>query len=780
MIRPSSIYMRKLGCIGLCFSAIVVTVTCSGNPVTVANKLPIDVTGFEVVRHVDPIIGTGGNGHTFPGATVPLGMVQWSPDTDGAEWGWYHFEDALIRGFSVTHLSGAGCQMFGDFPILPWTGEVTSNPASSPHFYEVGFHHFGADGARLETAEPGYYSILLGNGVKVELTASTRAGIGRIVFPPNTKKTLLIRAGDSSNMDRADRSSDASSVDVVGNDTVVASVRTGGFCGLPNDYSLHISLHLDTPFNSFGVWDDAGVLTNVRTTSGHKTGAYIVFPETTNGPISLRFGISYVNSDNAEMNLSQEIPGWDFDAIRGVAKHSWSKVLSRILVEGGTEDQKTVFYTGFYHMMIAPNVFSDVNGDYVGFDRIVRNAGTHIHYSNFSDWDTYRTEIQLQALLFPLEVSDMMDSLVRDGQQIGSLPKWPVANDVSDVMGGDSPVLLLANAYAFGAHSFDLSAALGLAIKGATQTIQGPHGYVERPDGELFRSLGYVPSETSNSCVSHTLEYASADFAISRMAAAAGDTSSELRFKDSARNWINIFDSSIQLTRPRSQDGTFMTEFDADKALPKRLPPYEDQFGFEEGTSWQYTWMVSHDMPRLFSAMGGPAVAVSKLDQFFSSIDGSNGSAHFNAGNEPDFGSPYAYLFAGAPYKTQALVPRILATKFNTTANGLAGNDDLGALSGTFVWGALGIYPAVPGVGGFVIGTPMFTRVGIAFGDGRNLVITRTGDGDYIQSATKDGFEWNKSWIDLSSIGANTFNFTMGKDPNPAWGSKPDDLPPSY
>lgn len=757
---------------------LLLIVGCSA-PHTVDPRLAAYTPHLSAASYVDPFIGTGGDGHTFPGATVPFGMVQWSPDTRGLERGWYRYgDDTNISGFGVTHLSGAGCPMFGDFPILPWTGDIVQNPAQSPQVFVVPFQHTATDGTRLESAEPGYYFVNLGNGVQVQLTSAKRSGIGIFTFPSSGQRRLLINTGGSLNIDQRGRETDSSSAEIIGDDTLFGTVSTGGFCGLPNDYTLHIYIKFDTAFTSFGVWNDQSITPKARSTSGHKTGAYVSFDDPRGASVRLRFGISYVSRDNARQNLEAEIPTWNFDAVRRRAQREWEKALSPVEIEGGSTDQRTIFYTALYHMLIAPNTFSDNNGDYIGFDGFVHNVGSHIQYANFSDWDTYRTVIQLQAMLFPREASDMMDSLVRDGEQIGALPKWPVANDVSNVMGGDSPVMLLANAYAFGAHLFDLRAALSLAVRGATEKVQGPHGYIERADGDLYNTLGFVPAQANNSCVSHTLEYASADFAISRMAAAIGDRETEREFTRLSKNWINLFDPSIGLTHPKNQDGSFMLNFDAQNALPKRLPPYEDQFGYEEGTTWQYTWMVAHDMQSLFSAMGGSDRAIEKLDQFFSDIQGSNGSIHFNPGNEPDIGAPYAYVFAGAPFRTQALVPRILSSSFAPSPDGLPGNDDLGTISGTYVWGALGLYPAIPGVGKLIIGTPMFSKVTIRLGDGRTLTVRAFGHGPYVQSETIDGVPSTKSWISLNSLRPTSeVNFMMDDSANVNWGTTKADLP---
>lgn len=725
---------------------------------------------------VNPFIGTDGGGNTFPGATVPLGMIQIGPDT--RDDGWYHYADKTIRGFSLTHISGAGCSVYADLPILPWTGEIAGRPATE---MLLPFTH------EKESATPGYYMVTDGNGVESEMTVAKRAGILRFTFPAGAARGLVFKAGASATNADANRATDTSTIEIRGDNAIEGTIHSGGFCGVPGDYTLYFAAQFDEPFASFGTWTDMQQASTQkagsREAAGHHSGAYVVFG---NGakPVTMKVGISFVSAENAAENLRAEIPEWEFDAVRKAAAETWEQTLGRIEVEGGTAEDRTNFYTGLYHMLLAPNLFSDTNGDYIGFDNKVRRlAPDEAQYANFSDWDIYRSLIQLQALLEPATVSQMMQSLVRDAEQSGWLPRWPVANDVSYVMGGDSSAILLSTSYAFGARQFDTRAALEYAIKGATQPGTAQHGNSERPGLESYLAKGYVPTGGRNEIgASVTLEYASADFAVSRFAEALGDKANAERLLRSAQNWKTLFDPEIGLIHPRTPEGKFLPDFDPMHGTPHHVYwDQPDQLGFEEGNTWHYTWMIPFNYAGLHAAMGGNEKAVPKLDWFFEKVSGW-ALPHYTDANEPDFCVPYAYVWTGNAWKTQAVVDRIRRETFSTKPDGLPGNDDLGATSGVFVWNALGMYPVIPGVGGMVLGTPLFPREMLRFGNGKTLEIVAHGEGIYVHAVKLNGAIRNSAWLPLDALTAehNRLEFYLQKTPDRAWAATPDAWPPSY
>ena len=732
---------------------------------------------------VNPLIGTSGGGNTFPGATLPFGMMQWSPDTNTSAW--YLYKEKQITGFGLTHISGAGCPLFGDFAVLPVAGELTASPGAGIGAYAVGFDH------AKEEAHPGYYAITLANGVRVEIAVGERAGMARFVFPEGANARLLVNAGSSANTTEPGVSKQAgheaygNQIELMGNDGYAGAVAAGGFCSSESHYKLYVTGQFNKPYKASQVWQDDAIVEGSIGAQGKHTGAWLDFGG--EHEVVLKVGISFVSAAGAETNLRQEIPGWDFEQVHATAQQIWSQLLDRIAVEGGTPDQRTIFYTGVYHSLLSPTVFSDEDHSYMGFDGVVRSlAGTKqgAQYANFSDWDIYRNTAQFQALLDSARESDMMQSLVNDAVQSGWYPRWEAANDVTYVMGGDSPVILLASSYAFGAHNFDVETALKYMVKAGTQPGPGPHHNAERPFLEEYLKLGYVPNEKDTNSASRSLEYANDDFAIAQFAKSLGHTAEYQAFLEQSRSWKSLLDPETGWIRPRNSDGSWLAGFDAERSLPKRIwngKISDDQLGYEEGNTYQYTFMIPFDYPALFAGIGGDEKVIPRLDKFFLKLRCWNLPC-YNIENEPDFVVPYAYVFAGQPWKTQEVVTRIGKEVFKTTPDGIPGNDDLGATSGVYVWDALGFYPAVPGVGGLVLGTPMFDKVTWRMAGGRTLVIGKQGSGIYVQKVTLDGVEYAKSWLPIAKlhVGMNRLDFTVGPVPNMVHGTKVGDRPPAF
>jgi predicted alpha-1,2-mannosidase len=746
--------MRNSGMVKCGFA--IVLVLCAGASVAQNTAGPYQA--------VDTRIGTAGGGNTFPGATLPFGMVQWSPDTTNEAW--YFYRQKAILGFSMTHISGAGCSLYGDFGVLPVSGELAESPGKNFAPYAPAFDH-----AR-EEAHPGYYEITLASGVRVELTTAERAGIARFTFPAGTPARLLVNAGSSANID-------ASEIALSGGDAFAGSANAGHFCGSDSHYKIYAAGRFNKPFAKTGTWQDDSVQRNGKTAHGKKSGVWLDFGNTRE--VLLKVGVSFVSEDGARNNLAKEIPGWDFDAVHARAKATWSQFLDRFAADGGTEDQRKIFYTGVYHSFLSPNMFSDADGRYIGFDgKVHAVAGKQkAQYANFSDWDIYRNTVQLQALLEPERASDMMQSLVNDAEQGGQLPRWEAANDVTYVMNGDSPVPVIASSYAFGARNFDAEAALKWMVKAAT----GTNGNKEREYLADYLKLGYVPVDKDASAVSRTLEYASDDFAISQLAKALGHEEIATRFLKQSENWKSLLDPETKWIRPRNGDGTWLKGFDAEKSLPKRgnVPVPTDQMGYEEGNTYQYSFMIPFDYPALFDAMGGVDKVTPRLDHFFEKLR-CWGQPCYNIENEPDFVVPYAYAWAGQPWKTQEVVTRIAKETFKTTPEGIPGNDDLGATSGVYVWDALGMYPAVPGVGGVVLGTPMFTKATLRLANGRTLEISRNGEGIYVSAVKLNGGAYPSDWLQIAKLhtGMNRLEFTMQATPDTERGTSAADRPPSF
>ncbi len=770
---PSFSFLRR----GLSYVAAIAVCCLPGSvPASFAQNAP--ASPYE---SVDPIIGTAGGGNTFPGATLPFGMIQWSPDTNTDAW--YFHGDKQIYGFSLTHVSGAGCPLYGDFAVLPTADELHASPGTNFALYAASFSHDG------EQAHPGFYSVKLADGIAVEITVAERAGIARFVFPDGSPSRLLVNAGSSANSipgkDDNPHAHDAfgNHIEIKPDGSFSGWSSAGRFCGSDSGYKIYVAGQFDKLAAHTAVWQDDALPADAHSAQGKHTGAWLDFGN--QRQILLKVGVSFVSEAGARANLDKEIPSWDFDAVHTHARATWTELLNRTAVEGGTPDQRTLFYTGVYHSLLSPNLFSDDDGHYPGFDGKVHPLAARqgAQYANFSDWDIYRNTVQLQALLEPARESDMMQSLVNDAAESGWYPRWPAANDVSYVMGGDSPVILLSSSYAFGARNFDTGTALKYMVKAGSQPGNGPHHGEERPFLADYLKLGYVPNDKDDISASRTLEFASADFAIAQFAHALGHEAEYKTFLHHAQNWKNLVDPQTHWIRPRNTDGSWQADFDAERSLPKRAnaPVSTDQKGFEEGNTYQYSFMIPFDYPAVFAAMGGDAQVEPRLDKFFSKLR-CWGEPCFNMENEPDFVTPYAYVFAGMPWKTQELLPRIAKDTFKTTPDGLPGNDDLGATSGVYVWNALGFYPAVPGVGGLVLGAPMFDKATLAFSGGRTLVVTRHGNGAFVQDVKLNGAPYPSSWLPVDKLhaGSTQLEFTMSEQPNKERGTRTADRPPSF
>lgn len=733
---------------------------------------------------VNPFIGTGNGGaitgdvDAFPGAAVPFGMLTFSPTTpsrpDGGDYAW---TDSTILGFSLTHVSGPGCWAGGEVPILPTVGPVGALPDSAAQRFDHAH----------EQASPGTYQVTLAPGtagaIAATLAATTRTGIGAFRFPATSRANFLFKVSD------AQMGSQAAAVRVVGDREVEGLETSGHFCGSASDATLYFVATFDRPFQSWGTWAGGDVEAGGGARAGAGSGAWVTFDASRNRAVTLKVAISYVSAADARENLRAEDAGWSLAAVAVRARAAWDSVLGRIAVEGGTRDQQVQFYTALYHVLLHPNVFSDVNGSYMGFDFKPHHlaGGQDAQYANFSGWDIYRSEVPLLALLVPRRVGEMVRSLLNDRAQGGWLPKWGYDNDYTGVMNGDAADPIIAEAWAFGARGFDADTALAAMVRGATRTYEPEDwsgGFIERPHLREYERLGYVPGNASE-----TLEYAVADFAIAELAEATGDTAAHARFLGRSGSWRTLFDSSAQFRgfagyiEPRADDGAFPSG-PAFQILPRAY----GQRGFEEGNTIQYTWMVPQDLHGLIEAMGGDRIAVRRLDTLFTRLNVGPNEPYYWAGNEPALSMPWIYDYAGAPWKTQAVVHRLLTEVYAATPGGEPGNDDLGAMSSWLVWSYLGMYPETPGAPVVVLGAPVFPKAVLRAGEGygHEVVITAPGAsiGTYVRSLTVDGAPWTRAWLPVSRIigsgGSTALAFTIRDTPDTTWAAAPSDEPPSY
>ncbi|MDH6114518.1 putative alpha-1,2-mannosidase [Kitasatospora sp. MAP12-15] len=753
---------------------------------------------------VDPFVGTGSGGavvgqvDTFPGADVPFGMLQWSPDTPSRPpGGGYNTTDSSITGFSLTHLSGPGCAIAGDFPFLPLTGALPADPGSAT----AAFDHTS------ETAHPGSYATTAG-GVRTELAVTARTGVGRFTFPATDQAQLLVKAAASEN------GGSAAAFSTVGDHEITGSVTSGHFCGQPDTYTVHFAAVFDRPFTASGTWGGQSPATervsvgsgsvtvsgvqqpaakqltgkqltarqNTAAASGVVAGGWLTFDTRSNPVVGMRVAVSYVSTQGAEANLRSDSGSWDVNQVAAQARALWNRRLRGISIAGGTRTQQATFYTALYHSLLHPNLFSDADGRYPGFDGAIHTAPPgHAQYSNFSGWDIYRSQVPLLAQLAPDETSDMATSLLNDADQGGWLPKWPVANGYTGVMNGDPADPILADAYAFGARGFDAGHALQAMVHGAENTSGAPGQgwYAERPHGADYLAKGYVPNVGSDSIspvpngASETLEYAIADFSIDQLATALGQSDTAARFQQRSQNWADLFDTATGYIQPRDADGAFPA------GPPVQTSGGFGQSGFQEGNAAQYTWMVPQNLRGLINGMGGDQAATARLDDYFTQLNAGPNQPYHWQGNEPAFDTPWVYDSLGQPWKTQSTVRSIMDSLYSPTPGGEPGNDDLGAMSSWYVWAALGVYPQTPGVPLLVLGSPLFPHAVLHGPGGHDLTINAAGTGGtYVQRLAVDGHASSRTWVDLSRT--HRLDFTLGATPDTHWGAGPGDAPPSY
>ena len=753
---------------------------------------------------VDPFVGTGvgpgwtGAIGTFPGADLPSGMMQWSPDTPttspelGVSGGYYYPLDT-IDGFSLDHLSGAGCSALEDFPVVPFAGAVDISPPTNPALYQSMFSHSD------ESASPGSYSVTLSNGIKVELTVTDRTGIGRFTFPQGVTPSILI------DPEVGEGGFSSGSVSVQGDNAFTGSDVSGDFCSLPGNYAAHFSAVFESPFRSEGSWEGASLSSGDGQASGSAPGTYATFAPAEHGPttITMKVGLSYTSVANAAANLRAEQRGWHFDAVRQAATKTWNGALSRIGVAGGTEEQRRVFYTALYHSLLFPSLLSDDDGDYPGLDGRMHVARGLPQYTNVSGWDIYRSQIPLLAILEPKTADGLVVSLVRDASQDGGfLPRWEYVDLSENEMGGDSADPIVADAYAFGARGYDVKAALAALVAGADTTTPAPAsagGYVERPGLASYLADGFVPNEDlsvapstsslSPDMASLTLEYATDDFSISQLAHAVGDRPTATRFLRRSLGWRLLFDPSTGLIAPKSSDRTVPAGWpESGFTLTNTLAAHGitgvGQWGFQEGDAAQYTWMVPQDLAGLITDLGGDAAATRKLTQFLSQLNVGPTAPYDWAGNEPDLGVPFVADYTGAPALTEATTTKILNTYFTDAPDGEPGNDDLGAMSSWAVWSMLGLYPETPGSTVLVTTSPTFTSATIHLANGKVLAVharrQHPGAG-FISAMTVDGQAWNRPWLGAQMVTTGgTIDETLVKRSTTGWGTASADAPPSY
>jgi len=713
---------------------------------------------------VNPFVGTAKNGHTYPGATVPFGMVQLSPDSRTEGWdacSGYHYSDSTILGFSHTHLSGTGVGDYGDILMMPTVGPlrvVQGDPVRGVRGYWSKFRH------AEETASPGYYKVRLDDyGIQVELSATKRVGVHKYVFPKSDSASILIDLKHGLGLDKVVESK----LQVVGDDEIAGFRRSEGWA---KDQIIYFVAKFSKPFKSFGIANDDVIRQQRRTATGQNLKGFVRYRTQANETILVKVGLSSVSIKGARKNLMAEVPGWDFESVKAGAERAWNAELNRIWIDGGSEAQRRTFYTALYHAMLTPNTFSDVDGLYRGMDGKPRQANGFEMYTVFSLWDTFRAEHPLFTLIDRKRAQDFVRSLLEKYEESGILPVWELAANETWCMIGYHAVPVILDAYVKGIRSFDAERAL-VAMNHSAQ--------LDHLGLKSYRENGYVAAEAESESVSKTLEYSYDDWCIAQLASAIGKKQVAADFGERGEYFRNLFDPSTGFMRAK-ENARWVEPFD-----PRSVTVH-----YTEANAWQYSFFAPQDISGLIQLYGGRESFVKKLDQLFTTdeeltgrnqLDISGMIGQYAQGNEPSHHVAYLYDYAGAPWKTQQIVRRILDSLYSPEPDGLCGNDDCGQMSAWYVFSAMGFYPVTPGLPFYSIGSPLFDRVTLHLENGRQFVIradANSATNRFIQSAQLNNAASTRTYITHEEImRGGSLDFIMGPHPNAVWGSAVADAP---
>ena len=717
----------------------------------------------KLVGYVNPFIGTIFEGHVYPGATLPFGMVQLSPDNgltvqdkyEGYCSG-YSYTKNMLRGFSHTHLSGTGRPALGDISILPMVGKM---PSAEDFRSDISHQE--------ESASPGYYSVMLKSfGIKAELTTTQRCGFHRYTFPKSQESIIRF---DLTNGVGDDIAEDCCFTKV--NATTFVGYRISKSSFSKNRH-IYFAAQLSKPVSDLVLFRNGGMVNPVGEAKGVDIKACLVFQTKKDEQVLLKIALSTANVEGALKGL-KEIKGWHFDAVKKDAEDIWEKELEKIKINSEDEDFKTVFYTALYHSCLAPIRIDDALGKYRGIDKQKIRDGRNI-YAIHSLWDTYRAANPLFTITQENRVPDIINSFLAFFRQYGLLPVWDLYFTETNDMKGYHAVPVVADAILKGFKGFDYEEAFEAMKASANQNIRGT---------DWYRKLGYVPFEKDDGSVTSTLEYAYDDWCIAQVAKILGKEADYQDFMQRSTNWKNLFDPALLFVRPKDANGKWIAPFD----------PYKERFGktraFAEGNAWQYTWYVPHDVYGLIQKFGSKERFMQRLDSLFTLTPPSDDQSIFQYdgyiglmwhGNEPCHHIPYLYNYVGMPWKTAEKVRQICAF-YKNKPKGLCGNDDCGQTSAWYIWSAIGFYPVNPANGEYVIGTPLSRLTELSLFNGKHFIVKAEALSDkniYVQKATLNGQPYTKSFITHNDIvNGGELVLYMGDKPSVSWGTGKDDLP---
>ena len=690
----------------------------------------------DFTQYVDPMIGTGGHGHTYPGAVLPHGMVQLSPDTRLDGWdgcSGYHYSDNFIYGFTHTHLSGTGCSDYGDILLMPMNGD----PSPDNKIYGSKFSHSN------EKASAGYYSVKLDDeNILAELTATERVGFHKYSYTTDGNNYLIL---DLKHRDEVIESS----LTIINDHTVGGLRRSKNWA---DDQYVYFVMEFSKPFAKYGIWKNDKPQLSGKEATGTNLKAFFQIP---GKDIMVKVALSAVSMEGAQKNLKAEIPGWDFTAVKNAAQQKWNTELNKIEVKGNSVPQLRTFYTALYHTMVVPCINMDVDAQYRGRDHKIHTAVGFTNYSVFSLWDTYRGAHPLYTIIDQQGTKDYINSFLAQYQQGGRLPVWELSGCETDCMIGYHSVPVIVDAYMKGINTFDTKLALEAMEKSATWNHLGLPALMDH---------GFLEVNDENESVSKTLEYAYDDWCIAQFAKKIGDMNAYNTYIQRAQSYKNLLDTKTGFMRPR-KNGNWISPFE----------PREVNNNFTEANSWQYSFYMPQDVSGYLDIIGGRKKLEDKLDGLFTAPQQTTGRdqsditgliGQYAHGNEPSHHIIYLYNFAGAAYKTQQRVHEVMTTMYHDAPDGLAGNEDCGQMSAWYVLSALGFYPVTPGTTDYIIGTPQFPSATIHLENGKSFSVIANNINDanfYVQSATMNNAAYAKSYLsyfDITKGGA--LNFKMG------------------
>lgn len=709
-----------------------------------SDNVIITAEQHDVLSYVDPFIGTGGHGHTFPGATVPFGMVQLSPDNlTKSRWDWtsgYHYSDETLLGFSHTHLSGTGVGDLLDILVMPFVSRYPENTKNEVEHLHATYKK------ENEKATAGYYSVYLEDeDIQAELTATARVGVHKYRFGNKGTPQILVDLGYAQNFDK--------SVDTyfkVENEHTLVGYRKSA--GWAKHQPVYFVMEFSEKFEHQLFNDKQPV--DGESTQAVKSEAVLHFSQLSNsnnpnskGEVIVKVGISYASIEGARKNIAIEAPTFDFDKTKLAAEDLWRDQLNKISVIDTDNESKTKFYTALYHSFMAPHLFSDANGEYYGADGKTQKAEGYNRYTLFSLWDTFRALHPLLTITNPELVDDLVKSMMAFYDEAGLLPSWDLMSNETDVMIGYHAVPVIVDAYLKGLTTVDGEKLFEASKKSAMQ---------DRFGIKLFDQYGYIPSELEVEAVSKTLEYAYDDWAIAELAKALGKEDEYQYFTKRAQSYKTLFDERVGFMRGKDKHGNWVEKFS---------PTHVDHrtTDYTEANAWQYTWFVPHDVEGLKDLFGGEQQFINKLNALFTvsskmegdvSPDISGLIGQYAHGNEPCHHIPYLYSFTNEKWKGEARIREIMATMYRAEPDGLAGNDDVGQMSAWYVMSAMGFYPVNPADGKFVFGAPLFDEITLNLDNGKTFTITQSNNNDdnYVEAIQLNNKVVDENYISYQEL----------------------------